>query len=172
MRLPDRSLTMLSGTGLVLLLLAGPRALGAATDACSLVPLPEVAQIIGNDAPTFRQQPPIDRDGVKVSSCVYQQAGAANTGNVQFNTYESAAAAQTGLKQYVDAMAKLGATIAADTAGRLPATFVTTQRGSGEMYVVKGNVLLGAGVATVSGGKVVPLQDRSRALLAAAIAKF
>jgi len=93
--------------------------------------------------------------------------------NVQFNSYDSAAAAEAGLKKYVEAMAKLGATTEADTAARFPATFVTTKRGSGEMYVVKGNVLLGAGVATVSpDGTVVPLRDRSRALLAAALSKL
>ncbi len=154
-------------------LLAVPRTLGAAADACTLVPT-EVATIIGNDAPIFRRQPPIDRDGVKVSSCVYQQAGGlGNTGNVQVNTYDSAAAAKAGLKKYVDAMVKLGAMTEADMAGRLPATFVTTKRGSGEMYVVKGNVLVGAGVGTVSrDGKVTPLRDRSRALLAAALSKL
>ena len=77
------------------------------------------------------------------------------------------------MKKYVDAMVKLGAVTEADTAGRLPATVVTTKRGSGEMYVVKGNMLLGAGVGTVSpAGKVMPLRDRSRALLAAALSKL
>jgi hypothetical protein len=174
MRLLFRPFMLLSPVALVLTLVAVPPTLGAAADACTLVPATEVAQIIGNDAPIFRQQPPTDRDGVRVSSCVYQQArGAGNTGNVQFNIYDSAAAAEAGLKKYVDAMVKLGATTEADTAGRVPATFVTTRRGSGEMYVVKGNVLLGAGVATVSpDGKVMPLRDRSRALLAAALSKL
>jgi hypothetical protein len=173
MRLPNQPFMLLS-TFLIVTLLTVVRTSGAEVDACTLVPLTAVAQIIGNDAPIFRHQPPIDRDGVKVSSCVYQQAGGVgNTGNVQFNVYDSPVAAEAGLKKYVEAVAKLGAMTEADTAGRLPATFVTTTRGSGEMYVVKGNVLVGAGVGTVSQqGKVTPLRDRSRVLLAAALSKL
>lgn len=167
-----RSAALFAATALVLWAFGVQGAEAAAADACGLIPAADVTRIVGNAAPIARQQAPVDRDGVKVSSCVYQQAsGAGSTGNVQFNTYASSAAAQAGLKAYVEAMVKLGATAQADTAAGLPATFVTTARGSGEMYVVKGNVLLGAGVGTLSAEhKTVPERDRSRDLLAAAVA--
>ena len=126
-------------------------------------------------APISGQRPPTDRDGVSTSACVFQPAGGTgNTGNLQMNAYASPAAAAAGLTKYVDAMVKLGATTEPDTVAGLTAAFVTTKRGSGEMYVVKGSVLLGAGVSGLGPDHktVQPSKDRSRALLAAALSKL
>ena len=129
MRLPDRSLTMLSGTVLCCCCWRA-RELCAATDACSLVPLPEVARTRERRADLSPAA--ANRSRWRESLIVRLSAGRSRKYRqrpVQYLRVSGRGADRP--EADVDAMAKLGATIAADTAGRLPATFVTTQRGSG-----------------------------------------
>jgi hypothetical protein len=143
----------------------------ATPDACALVPRDKIAQIIGNDAPILTQQPTSERGGAKVSSCVYQQSsGAGNTANISITTLDSPVAAQARLKQYSDALVKSGGTSEPDSVGGLTAIFITSKGGQGQMFVVRGSVLVGAGVGGVVGGKVKPRRDLARLLMAAVLA--
>jgi hypothetical protein len=161
----------LFGFSLVILVLCGQGSLWAAPDACALVSEADVANIIGNDAPISARRPTTDQNGVKVSSCVYQQAGGAgNTANISVTTLESGAAAQARLKEYGEAIVKAGGKTEPDTVAGRPATFVISKGGTGQMFVVKNNILLGVGVGARVNGKATPLRDLARKLSVAALA--
>jgi len=67
-------------------------------------------------------------------------------------------------------LAKSGGTAEPDAVAGLTAAFITSKGGQGQMFVVKGNVLMGVGVGGVENGKVKPRRDLVRLLLAAALA--
>ena len=170
MRFSKRNVVALLVLSLSLVLLGAHRALAATPEACALVPQDKVAKIIGNDAAILTQHPTTEQNGAKISTCVYQQpSGAGNTAFITVSTLDSVAAAQARLKAYGDALANAGGKVEPDTVAGLPATFVTSKGGTGQMFVVKGNVLLGAGVGTARDGKATPLRDLARPLLAAAL---
>jgi hypothetical protein len=113
-----------------------------------------------------------------VSGCTYS---ANRSGSIQASVsiglFESSAKAQEGLKQYGDLesykkLLKPGDTIESDEVAGLPAVFQIV-RGVANMFVVKRNMIIAAGVNRVwSDGKKTPDRARSRALLAAALAKL
>ncbi len=170
MRFSKRNVVVLLVLGLSLVFLGAPRAAAATPEACALVPQDKVAKIIGNDAAILTQHPTTEQNGVKISTCVYQQpSGAGNTALITVSTLDSLAAAQARLKAYGEALANAGGKVEPDNVAGLPATFITSKGGTGQMFVVKGNVLLGAGVGTARHGKTTPLRDLARPLLAAAL---
>lgn len=172
MRFLNLSVGFLMATGLMLLIRPTP-ATAATPEACSLLSPEEVAKIIGNDAPILTQHPTTAMNGVKISTCVYQQKSAGgNTASITVTTLDSTAAAQERLKAYGEAIEKGGGKVEPDTVAGKPAEFVTSKGGTGQMFVVKGNILLGASVGTAQGGKTIPLRDLARVLLTAGLAKI
>ena len=170
MRFSKCNLVVLLVLSLSMVVLGAQLATAATPEACALVPQDKVAKIIGNDAAVLTQHPTTDQNGAKVSTCVYQQpSGAGNTAYITVSTLDSMAAAQARLKAYGEALANAGGKVEPDTVAGLPATFITSKGGTGQMFVVKGNILLGAGVGTRKDGKTTPLRDLARPLLAAAL---
>jgi hypothetical protein len=99
-----------------------------------------------------------------------RSSGAGNTANISITTLDSPGAAQARLKQYNDALVKSGGTSEPDSVGGLTAIFITSKGGQGQMFVVRGSVLVGTGVGGVVGGKVKPRRDLARLLMAAVLA--
>lgn len=151
-------------------LLGAVSAAAATPEACALVPQDKVAKIIGNDAPIFTQQPTTDRNGSKISTCVYQQpSGTGNTAFLSVTTLDTAAAAQEQLQAYGKSLVNAGGKVEPDKVSGIPARFITSKGGTRQMFVVKGKILLGAGVGARRDGKATPLRDPARALLEAAL---
>ncbi len=168
---PVRKVALVLAFATSMALVGAGLAAASPLDACTLLPRAEVAQIIGNDAPIVRHVAPAERDGVVGSSCVFQQAvGAGKTGFITVSTFESEASAQAHLKNYAEKIAAAGGDVAADTVGGRPASFITSDGGNGQMFVIQGKVLVGAGVVTRSKGVTTSLPDLSRQLATAALA--
>lgn len=158
------------GLGAMSLLLGGLGvrvALAAVPHSCDLVPQVEVARIVGNAVDVTRN-PPFERDGVKGSSCAYYQSNRAGNSAVITVTTSGAGAPQARMKSYGEALVKGGGTAEPDTVAGLPALFTASKGGTVQMFVVKGDVLLGAGVHMPKDGKAAE-RDHSRALAAAAL---
>ena len=142
-------------------------------EACSLLSPSEVAKITGDEAPihTKSVQP-------NSSGCVYAAKRSPNTtADVSIALFDSAAKAQEGLKRLGDLenykkVLKPGDTIEPDRVAGMPAVFQVLH-GPAHMYVVKGNMIVSAGVNRVwSDGKIEPDRARSRSLLEAAVGKL
>lgn len=150
--------------------LGAQRAVATPRHACDLVPQGEVARIVGNATADVVRNPAREAGGARISSCAYYQAsGAGNNGVITVTTCESTAVAQARMQSYGEALLKAGGTAEPDTVGGLPALFTVSKGGTVQMYVVQGDVLLGAGVGTRRNGKAIPLRDRSRELATAAL---
>jgi hypothetical protein len=160
---------------LLMLFLGSHGAAAGPPEACSLLSPSEVAKITGDEAPIFSKtvQP-------KGSVCVYAAKRSPNTtADVNIMLFESAAKAQEVLKQLSDLesykklkLLKPGDTIESDKVAGMPAVFQLVQ-GVARMFVVKGNMIIAAGVNRVwSDGKMQPDRARSRLLLAAAVGKL
>ena len=154
-------------------LLGSRLAAAADLDACTLMPQAAVAKIVGNDAPIARHSAPIARDGVTSSSCVFQQlGGSGNTGFITVSSFESKGAAQARLAAYGQKITAAGGKVEPETVGGLPASYVVSAGGTGQMFVIDDNVMLGAGVSTQRKGVATSLPDRSRELVTAALAQL
>ena len=141
--------------------------------ACSLLSPSEVAKVTGDEAPIL-----VNSVQPKGSVCTYSAKRSPNTAaSVVIRVFESATKAQEGLKLYGDLesykkVLKPGDTIESDRVAGIPAVFQMV-RGTANMFVVKGNMIVSAGVNRVwSDGKTEPDRERSRSLLAAAVAKL
>ena len=150
-------------------------AAAGAPDACSLLSPSEVAKITGDEAPIL-----VNNVQAKGSVCIYGAKRQVNTSaNVRILLFESTTEAQNGLKRYGDlesykkqGVLKPGDTIEPDKVAGMPAVFQIVG-GAASMYVVKGSMIIAAGVNRVSSdGKVEPNRERSRSLLAAAVGKL
>lgn len=168
---PVRKVALVLALAMSMALVGAGLAAASPIDACTLLPRAAIAQIIGNDAPIVRHVAPLERDGVIGSSCVFQQTGGAGkTGFITVSTFESEAAAQAHLTSYADKIAAAGGDVAVDTVGGRPASFITSEGGNGQMFVIQGKVLVGAGVVTRRKGMTTSLPDLSRQLATAALA--
>ncbi len=144
-------------------------------EACSLLSPSEVAKITGDEASIVANN--VQPTG---SVCVYGPKRRAGTSaSVRIQAFESAAGAQEQLKRYGDVegyrkrnLLKPGDKMESDKVAGMPALFQIVQ-GAASMYVVRGNLLVAAGVNRASSdGKIEPNRERSRSLLAAAIGKL
>jgi len=159
---------------LALALLAGilgaSVARAAAVDACELVPMPAIHTIVGKHVPVVRHSPPVEREGVTRSSCVFQGSG--NAGFLTISTFDLAATAQAHLDTYAESITAAGGKVEPEQVGSETASFITPIGGTGQMFVVHGNVLVGAAVTRQKEGATKWQRDRSRDLATAAAGKL
>jgi len=158
---------------LLMQFLGSHAAVAGPPEACSLLSSSEVAKITGDDAPILTNlvQP-------KDSQCTYAAKRSPNTtAIVGISLFDSAAKAQERLKllgnlESYKKLLKPGDTIEADRVAGIPAVFQSVH-GRATMFVVKGNMVVAAGVIRVwSDGRMEPDRARSRSLLAAAVGKL
>lgn len=155
---------------LLTLLCGAHLAAAAAPDACAIVPQAEVARIIGADVPIAQHQPPVEKNGVATSACYYQLPNREGVNaSLTLMTFPSQAAAVAELESYRGPWAERKATIATETVAGLPATTVTLPTGFGQIWVMRGNLLIAAGVTSRQHGKATPMPEQSRALLVVAL---
>jgi hypothetical protein len=148
------------------LVLAAPAAKATGPDACELVSMTAIHTIVGKHAPVVRHSPPTERDGVTRSSCVFQSSG--NAGVLNLSAFASAEDAAKHLDEYADGVTKAGGTVVAEQVGSDAARFITPAGGTGQMFVVHGNVLVGAAVTRQKEGATPWQLDHSRELAKAA----
>lgn len=159
---------------LALAILAG--VLGASTaraggiDACALVPMPTIHDIVGKNAPVVRHSPPTESGGMTRSSCVFQSSG--NAGFLTVSSFDLAANAQAHLDTYAQEVTAAGGKVETEQVGTETASFITPVGGTGQMFVVHGNVLVGAAVTRRNEGATTWQRDHSRDLAAAAAGRL
>ena len=141
--------------------------------ACSLLSSSEVAKITGDDAPILTNIANPD-----ASQCTYAAKRSPNTtAIVGISRFDSAAKAQERLNLLGDLesykkLLKAGDTIEPDRVAGMSAVFQSIH-GRATMFIVKGSMVVSAGVVRVwSDGKMEPDRARSRLLLAAAVGKL
>jgi hypothetical protein len=144
---------------------------GAGGEACDLLPKAEVEKVIRNAVDTVTRNLPRDVDGARITSCAYYvSGGTGNSALISITTTPSPAAARERMATLAESVVKAGGTAEPDTIAARPALFTVARTGTIQMYVAKGDLLVGAGVYTRQGGYIVPLKDFSRELAAAVLA--
>lgn len=147
-------------------ILGASMARAAGVDACTLVPMPTIHSIVGKNVPVVRHSPPAEKDGVTRSSCVFQSSG--NAGFLTLSVFDLAATAQAHLDTYAQGVTAAGGKVEPEQVGSETASFITPIGGTGQMFVVHGNVLVAAAVTRKKEGTTKWQLDHSRDLAAAA----